>query len=93
MKRPPRGIRNKKVGFTKSGPSAMYEFVYTLPAERSPTGRDEFRHITVPVGQGRFRRGSFEEAQELAERRLTEQFPDGTNFPQSEYEFLEVKRH
>jgi hypothetical protein len=52
-----------------TGPSQVWRFRF----ERED---GEFREISVPVGLGRFKQGSEEEARTLAEQRLQEQFGD-----------------
>lgn len=57
----------KLVKFLQKRPTAVYEFRYE---------REDGMHrtITCPVGWGRAKRGKYDDALELAERRLDEQF-------------------
>lgn len=56
-------------GFFSSKPT-VYRFRYEHE-------NGHWREISVPVGAGRFRRGSQKRALEIAERRLHEQYGDG----------------
>jgi hypothetical protein len=54
--------------------SQVWKFRYENPDFLMESGRPHYREITAVAGEGRFRRGSKEEALALAERRLSEQF-------------------
>jgi hypothetical protein len=63
-----------KAFLSNGKPHRVYKLRYENPNYLRENGKPHFRVITVPVGWGRFERGTEAAALELAERRLSEAY-------------------